>query len=115
MATTKIREVPCNGCTLCCQGDAIRILPEDDERAYVTEAHPYMPGARMLAHKPSGECLYLSPAGCTIHDRAPSLCRSADCRGVAMKLDFETAVQLHRAGRLDIRVWDQGQKLLARK
>ncbi len=114
MSTAKVREVPCNGCTLCCQGDAVRLLTEDGEQQYQTEPHPYVPGARMLAHKANGECVYLGAGGCTIHTHAPSLCRAADCRSLAVKLDFETAVLLHRAGRLDIRVWDQGHKLLRR-
>lgn len=105
-------EVPCNGCTLCCQGDAIRLLPEDDPTAYLTEPHPYIPGALMLAHKPNGECIYVDGAGCSIHDRAPSLCRSADCRSLALQLGFDEARRLHMMGRLDLRVWDQGQKLL---
>jgi hypothetical protein len=108
-----IQHVPCNGCTLCCQGDAIRLLPEDRVSDYQTEAHPRIPGALMLAHKPNGDCVYLGEGGCTIHDRAPSLCRSADCRSVAARIDFDTAQRLHRVCALDIRVWDQGQRLLA--
>ncbi len=108
--TTKV--VPCNGCTLCCQGDAIRLEPEDNAEEYQTEPHPYVPGALMLAHKPNGECIYLDERGCSIHDRAPSLCRAADCRAVALKLDFETARRLHLAGRLDFRVWDKGRQLV---
>jgi hypothetical protein len=66
----------------------------------------------MLAHKPNGECVYLNEQGCSIHGRAPSLCRTADCRSVAVRIDFETARALHAMGRLDLRVWDQGHKLL---
>jgi uncharacterized protein len=104
--------VPCNGCTLCCQGDAIRLEEEDRAEDFQTEPHPYIPGALMLAHKPNGECIYLDANGCSIHDRAPSLCRVADCRAVALKLDFETARRLHLLGRLDFRVWDRGRELL---
>jgi len=112
--TARARQVvPCNGCTLCCQKDALRLEPEDRASDYQTEPHPYIPGALMLAHKPTGECVYLGEQGCTIHDRAPSLCRSADCRSVAARLDLETALKLHTLGRLDFRVWDQGRKLLA--
>jgi uncharacterized protein len=107
-----LRRVPCNGCTLCCQGDAVRLEPEDMERGYQTEPHPYIPGALMIAHKASGECVYLDEHGCSIHGRAPSLCRSADCRSIALKLDFQAARTLHLMGRLDMRVWDQGKKLL---
>jgi hypothetical protein len=106
------RVVPCNGCTLCCQGDAVRLEPEDLDAGYQTETHPYIPGALMIAHRPNGECVYLDEHGCSIHDRAPSLCRSADCRSVAVRFEFQSAMRLHRLGRLDIRVWDQGRKLL---
>jgi hypothetical protein len=108
------RFVPCNGCTFCCQGDAIRILPEDDAASYLTEPHPVLRGVVMIAHKPNGDCIYLGERGCTIHDRAPSLCRSADCRTIARRLSFEEARQMHMLGRLDIRVWDRGRELLAK-
>jgi Fe-S-cluster containining protein len=107
-----IKEVPCKGCTLCCQGDAIRLEPEDRAIDYKTEPHLYIPGALMLAHKANGECIYLDERGCSIHDRAPSLCRTADCRNLAARIDFETARKLHLIGKLDIRVWDQGHRLL---
>ncbi len=107
-----IREVPCNGCTLCCQGDAVRLEQEDGAHQYQTEPHPYVPGALMLAHKPNGECVYLENDGCSIHDHAPSLCRAADCRTLALRLPYTEARALHEMNRLDIRVWDQGHKLL---
>ena len=108
----KTNFVPCNGCTLCCQGDAIRLTEEDTLEDYLTEPHPYIAGALMLAHKPNGDCIYLNDSGCSIHDRAPSLCRSADCRSIALKYDFPTAMQLHNMKRIDIRVWDKGNDFL---
>ena len=107
-----IVNVPCNGCTLCCQGDAIRLLEEDDPKSYKTDPHPYIPGALMIAHKPNGDCIYLDDNGCSIHSRAPSLCKSADCRALAFRYDFETALKLHKAGRIDLRVWDKGNELI---
>jgi hypothetical protein len=107
-----VRQVPCDGCTLCCQGDAVRLEPEDNAVDYQTEPHPYIPGALMLAHKPNGECVYLTKSGCSIHDRAPALCRIADCRSLAVRLDFQTARLLHLMGRLDLQVWYQGHRLL---
>lgn len=107
-----IKHVPCNGCTLCCQGDAVRLEPEDLSMGYQTEPHPYIPGALMIAHKSNGECIYLDEHGCSIHDHAPSMCRTADCRSLAARISFESAKALHQLGRLDIRVWDQGHRLL---
>lgn len=104
--------VPCNGCTLCCQGDAIRLTEEDNPADYLTEPHSYIAGALMLAHKANGDCIYLDEKGCSIHERAPSLCRSADCRSIAIKYDFTTAMKLHEMKRIDIRVWDKGNDLI---
>ena len=112
MKELKTKFVPCNGCTLCCQGDAIRLTEEDNAEDYLTEPHSYIPGALMLAHKPNGDCIYLNETGCSIHNRAPSLCRSADCRSLALKYDFDTAMQLHKMKRIDIRVWDKGNELI---
>ena len=107
-----INLVPCDGCTLCCRGDAVRLESGDSPDAYETEPHPFIPGALMLAHKVNGECIYLNDSGCSIHDHAPSLCRIADCRSLALRYNFEEAMRLHAIHRLDIRVWDQGRKLI---
>jgi hypothetical protein len=107
-----ITDVPCNGCTLCCLGDAVRLEKDDTAIHYETEPHPFIPGAFMLAHKSNGECIYRDRNGCRIHEYAPSLCRLADCRSLALRIDYETARRLHFMNRLDIRVWDQGHKLL---
>jgi hypothetical protein len=104
--------VPCGGCTLCCQGDAIRLEKNDTAIHYETEPHPFIQNALMLAHKSNGECLYLDCNGCRIHEYAPALCRFADCRSLALRIDYETARRLHFMNKLDIRVWDQGHKLL---
>ena len=56
----KTGNVPCNGCTLCCRGGAIRILPEDDATQYQTVPHDHFPGQLMLDHKENGECVYLA-------------------------------------------------------
>jgi len=107
-----ISTVPCNGCTLCCQGDAIRLSGDDNPKEYLTEPHQYLTGAFMLAHKPNGDCIYLIESGCSIHDRTPSLCRGADCRSIALRYDFNTALRLHQLKRIDIRVWDKGRELI---
>ncbi len=108
----KCVKVPCGGCMLCCQGDAVRLLEEDDPGGYLTEPHPRIPGALMLAHKPNGDCIYLAETGCSIHDHTPALCRAADCRALAFKYNFEMALKLHEAGSIDLRVWDKGNELI---
>ena len=41
-----------------------------------------MRGQRLavLDRKGNGECVYLTPAGCGIHGKAPEICRRMDCR-----------------------------------
>ena len=107
-------DVPCDGCTLCCQGDLIRLENGDRAEDYKVQPHPFVSGALMLAHQASGDCVYLNSSGCGIHNNAPSLCRSADCRGIARRFNFDAAIQLHAMRIIDIRVWDRGRMLLER-
>jgi uncharacterized protein len=80
-----IVNVPCNGCTSCCRGDLIFLHPELGDFApdYDTvEAYNPLTGrqGRALKHKADNTCIYLGDGGCTIHDRAPAICREFDCR-----------------------------------
>lgn len=86
-------KVPCNGCTACCQRDLIFLHPEhgDDPRNYpgnVMEAKHPLTGEQGLAlkHKPNGGCVYVTDAGCSIHGKAPAICREFDCRRLAKSL-----------------------------
>lgn len=78
-------KVPCNGCTACCRNDLLFLHPElgDIAASYQTQSavNP-ITGREGLAlkHKPEGGCIYLGEEGCTIHDRAPAICREFDCR-----------------------------------
>lgn len=103
-------DVPCNGCTLCCQGgDLLRLLPTDDATKYKTEPHPLKPGALMLAHKPNGDCWYLGERGCTIHGDTPLLCRRMDCRTIAKAVTFTKA---RTTPGINLLVWQRGKQLL---
>ncbi len=99
--------VPCNGCVRCCRGDAIRLLPGDDESRYQTVPHDWMKGHRMLDHKPNGDCVYLGERGCTIHEWKPRMCREMDCRNVATSLSF-TQARKHGI----VMVWQRGKELI---
>jgi len=99
--------VPCNGCTLCCVNDAIRLLPADRFRVYKTEPHEHFRGELMLAHKPNGECVYLGEYGCIIQDRKPQMCREMDCRRVAKGI---TKKQAKQNGIL--RIWNKGRSMI---
>lgn len=77
--------VPCDGCTACCHFDLVVLHPAegDDPSQYQTvkAVHP-LSGKPILAlaRQANGDCIYLGPQGCTIHDRAPLICREFDCR-----------------------------------
>jgi len=108
--TVPLREVPCNGCTLCCERwDLVRLMPGDDPALYQTERHPFLEGALMLAHKPNGDCVYLTAAGCSIHDHSPQQCREMDCRNIARGMNHADARRLNV-----VHVWTRGKLLLSR-
>jgi Fe-S-cluster containining protein len=76
--------VPCQGCTACCRGELVVLFPEDGDDPARLE-HVELPGGELgpllvLKHRENGDCVYLGPQGCTIHDRAPAVCRAFDCR-----------------------------------
>jgi len=104
--------VPCNGCTRCCHGDAVRILPHEPQDKWLTVLHPYIAGARMLAHRPDDGCIYLGDKGCTIHEDKPQQCREMDCRNIAKAINFTTARKWDRENKLRIGVWQRGRELL---
>lgn len=113
-----MNSVPCNGCTLCCRGDAISVSAEygDDVDQYQTVRHAYPElaahGGRMLAHKPDGSCVYLGSGGCTIHGRAPLLCREFDCRKLVKRLGYTKSRKLVRKGMLTAGVLQRGMELI---
>ena len=78
------RNVPCAGCTACCQEDLILLHPEMGDNAEEYQTISVTLNGReekqALAHKKNGNCIYLGEKGCTIHDRAPAVCREFDCR-----------------------------------
>lgn len=86
-------------------------MPGDDATLYQTEPHVRFKGVLMLAHKPNGECFYLGPSGCTIHDRAPTQCRTMDCRNIAKVITHTKARKLHKKGLLRFSVWQKGKEL----
>jgi hypothetical protein len=103
--------VPCNGCTLCCHNDAIRILPHEDASRWQTVPHAHMPDALMLAHKPNGDCIYLGERGCTRQDDKPQMCMEMDCRRIAQALTWTQARKLHQRGAFNIAIWKRGREL----
>jgi Fe-S-cluster containining protein len=104
-------DVPCNGCTLCCQGDAIRLLPQDDPALYQTVPHFVMAGEVMLAHKANGDCIYLD-GGCTIQATKPLMCKEMDCRRVTQAVTWTQARKLDAKGQLKMIIWRKGKDLM---
>lgn len=97
---TKRGNVPCNGCTACCDNDLLILHPEmgDDPDQYETQEciNPVTgKPAIALAHKPTGGCIYLGSGGCTIHDDAPAICKEFDCRDFYKSL-LETTTRTER-------------------
>lgn len=108
-------DVPCNGCTACCQSDLIMLKPEygDDPDLYDTMPmiNP-MTGAKGLAlkHKPEGGCIYLGETGCTIHGHAPFICRTFDCRRFVKNLSRADRRRYVRLGLLGKDVIEAGRQ-----
>lgn len=96
--------VPCGECHACCYADAISLHPEygDNPTQYITVPHALKEladqGVLMLTHKPDLTCVYLDSNGCTIHDRAPALCREFDCRNILKKVGLTKARKLVKKG-----------------
>ena len=93
--------VPCGRCQACCKNEAVVLQPAkgDVVESYL---HWVMDGPivevtamslgidaktlPVLQRQPNGDCIYLGPKGCTIHDRAPVMCRIFDCRVYYLKV-----------------------------
>jgi hypothetical protein len=86
----------------------VRLLAGDDLSQYQTEPHPYMPEARMLKHKPNGDCLYLGEEGCTIPATKPLMCQEMDCRRIAQAITWTQARKMN----VSMGVWRRGKDLL---
>lgn len=86
--------VPCNGCTACCKHDRVFLGPRDDPKAYRWHVEH---GYAVLDRQADGSCVYLSANGCSIHDKAPSICKRMDCRVLYMKTapEMRAARELH--------------------
>lgn len=105
-------DVPCNGCTVCCRLDAVRILPHEDSDNWITEPHAFMPETLMLSHKPNGDCVYLDDHGCSIHGHAPQQCRTMDCRNIAKSISFEEMKRINNRMPGMLKIWRIGKRLI---
>lgn len=65
-------------------GDTVRLHPSDDPSQYKTRCRK---GKIELAKTKEGNCVYLGPTGCNIHQRSPYACQRFDCREYALLVE----------------------------
>lgn len=80
----------------------------DTAMCYTPGKEPYL----ILNRKDNGDCVYLDANGCTIHDRAPWVCRTFDCREL-----FKASDRIGRRRAIKNRdvtkeIFDRGRELL---
>ena len=98
---TAVGNVPCNGCRACCLHDMIPLLPERGDLIW-TYKHEVVATAAgpkaVLQRGETGECIYLGRDGCTIHDRAPAICRAFDCRHLFLSKTRAERIAMIKSG-----------------
>lgn len=117
------RNVPCGGCRLCCRGNSIVMLLEHEGDLLEAYEHEFvtLPGAGhgpVLKRTATGDCVYLGPDGCTIHHRAPKVCRVFDCRGAYrafMQHPRHERRQMLSGGYVDPQIMARGRELVEAK
>jgi Fe-S-cluster containining protein len=92
--------VLCGKCRACCQHETVVLQPAkgdvvDSYLHWIMDGPIVEATARslgidaktlpVLQRQSNGDCIYLGPKGCTIHDRAPVMCRLFDCRKFYVK------------------------------
>ncbi len=108
--------MPCGGCTLCCTDDLIVLHPENGDRIEDYDCEEvFNPVMRRTMHAlkrdpATNACVYLGPHGCTIHDRAPAICREFDCRALYRSFDRATRRRLIANGSVSKDVLEAGRK-----
>lgn len=107
-------DVPCGTCRLCCRGDVIMLIPEegDDVSSYEHDivTLPGVGTGAILKKNAEGNCVYLGPQGCTIHDRAPKICRVFDCRRWFLSKTGGERRRLVASGMADADIFKAGQR-----
>jgi len=110
--------VPCDGCRLCCQNDLIVLHPEHDDKPEDYECERIvnpLTGRAVYALKRNekNECIYLGLSGCTIHDRAPAICREFDCRKFFLKFSRQQRRMMEKTGWATKELFAAGRSRLA--
>ena len=74
------RDVPCNGCTLCCHKTLVMLYPGDPEIRKTLAINHEGTRAGFVIEQMDGKCVYLTDDGCSIWEDRPAMCRHFDCR-----------------------------------
>lgn len=82
-------DLPCGDCRRCCTDWQVVGVTKQELRRFAFDVEP-IPAhidqtfmarfAAILRRRENGDCVYLGDRGCTIHERAPHVCRVFDCR-----------------------------------
>ena len=116
--------VACGSCTQCCKRTAV-ILVEGDHPKLWQEAefhptpHPFMNMDRtpLLKHQANGDCVFLGPAGCTVYDIRPRMCRVFSCVGwvtdLIAKFDRAERRRMIKTGEFDKEIFKAGRERMA--
>ena len=109
----EIGHVPCDGCTACCHGDAVRV-PAARRREPLGRPSliPISRGPACWLTSRTATASTLGRSGCTIHDRKPQVCGEMDCRLIFLRIPFDELRRMHATGRLRMDVWRRGQELM---
>lgn len=106
--------VPCGGCTLCCRSGELIVVTDEDApppggwqlmQGGVVEGLPEAVSGVLgaLAQRPDGACVYVTEAGCAIHEYAPMICKAFTCAGLyeqtprAQRRAFASGSAYHKA------------------
>jgi uncharacterized protein len=110
---TALGNVPCNGCRACCLHNIIPLMPERGDLIW-TYKHEVVATAAgpkaVLQCGETGECIYLGRDGCTMHDRAPAICRAFDCRELFLSKTRAERLMLAKSGVVSNEVFSAGRR-----
>jgi len=107
--------VPCGDCHLCCRMMTPVLVERGDDPAQYDTALCLTPGKEpylILNRQDNGDCIYLGEHGCTIHARAPWVCRTFDCRELFKASDRAGRKQAIKRGDMSKEIFDRGRELL---
>jgi uncharacterized protein len=104
---TALGNVPCNGCRACCLHDVIPLMPERGDLIWTFEHEVIATAAGPTAVLQCGKT-----DGCTIHDRAPAICRAFDCRDLFLSKTRAERLAMVKSGMVSNEVFSAGRKRL---